>query len=52
MINIVVNQMYNLREELQRPLNSADKCLFAKIIVDIFPLLKDPDSELGYVNTQ
>lgn len=48
----MVTQMLILKKELKRPLTSVDKSNFAKIIVDIFPKLKDPETELGYVNIQ
>jgi len=51
-INIVVTQMLIFKKELKRPLTSVDKCNFAKIIVDIFPKLRDPETDLGYVNIQ
>lgn len=51
LINIVVTQMLTVKELLQRPLTAADKCHFAKIIVEIFPKLRDLETEFGYVNT-
>ncbi|XP_067207256.1 uncharacterized protein [Linepithema humile] len=47
-INIVVTQMLILKQKLKRPLTSLDKCQFAKIIVEIFPKLRDPETALGY----
>lgn len=51
MINIVVNQMLILKQKIKRPLTSLDKYQFAKIITEIFPKLRDPETALGYVNT-
>ncbi|XP_072752444.1 uncharacterized protein [Anoplolepis gracilipes] len=47
MINIVVTQMLALKKELKGPLTSSDKCQFAKIIVELFPKLRDPETILG-----
>lgn len=51
-INIVVNQMLLFKEKLRRPLTIEDKCEFAKSIIEIFPKLKDPETQLGYVSIQ
>lgn len=44
--------MLIFKKELKRLLTSVDKYNFAKIIVDIFPKLRDPETDLGYVNIQ
>lgn len=44
--------MLLFKEKLRRPLTAEDRCQFAKSIIEIFPQLKDPETQLGYVSIQ
>lgn len=44
--------MLLFKEKLRRPLTIEDKCEFAKSIIEIFPKLRDPETQLGYVSIQ
>jgi len=50
LVKLVVQHLLEYKERVGRHILSSEKCKYAKAIIEVFPNLKNPKGNLGYVS--
>lgn len=50
LVKLVVHNLLQYKEKVGRQILCSEKCKYAKAIIEVFPNLKNPEGNLGYVS--